>query len=137
MAVLVSTALEEAGIKAVLSGGAAVSIHSNNAYESADLDFVTSVGKKDLAAAINTLGFTGSGESRMFEHPHTDWFVEFPSGPLTFGDTYMEPSEIPLFQTRYGEIRIITPTLSVIDRLAAYWYHFDSLTWNQAIEVPR
>lgn len=105
LAALVSMALEEAGIKAVLSGGAAVSIYSNNAYESADLDFVTSAGKKALAAAIKTLGFKGSNTSRMFQHPDTDWYVEFPSGPLSFGDTYMEPSEIPLFHTQYGEIK--------------------------------
>jgi hypothetical protein len=34
-------------------------------------------------------------------------------------------------------LRIITPTLSVIDRLAAFWYHFDRQTWDQAIEVAK
>jgi len=52
LAVLISTALENAGITAVLSGGAAVSIYSDNAYESADLDFVTSEGKKSLQSVV-------------------------------------------------------------------------------------
>jgi hypothetical protein len=38
VAALVSTALEAAGISAVLSGGAVVSIYTHNEYESADLD---------------------------------------------------------------------------------------------------
>jgi hypothetical protein len=41
VAAIVSDALQEAGIAATLSGGAAVSIYSNNEYQSKDLDFVT------------------------------------------------------------------------------------------------
>jgi len=44
LAVIISTALERAGITATLSGGAAVSIYSDNAYLSADLDFVRAIG---------------------------------------------------------------------------------------------
>ena len=39
LAAIVSTALERHGIGATLSGGAAVSIYSDNRYESEDLDF--------------------------------------------------------------------------------------------------
>ncbi len=137
LAVIVSSTLEEAGITATLSGGAAVSIFSDNAYESADLDFITSERKKALQAAIKVIGFTSGDGSRMFEHPNTDWYVEFPPGPLGFGDAYVDAKDIPLLSTQYGELRIITPTLSVIDRLAAFWYHFDRQTWDQAIEVAK
>jgi hypothetical protein len=41
LAALVSQSLEAAGVKATLSGGGAVSIHTNNEYRSEDLDFVT------------------------------------------------------------------------------------------------
>ncbi len=58
LAVIVSSALEDAGIIATLSGGAAVSIYSDNAYESADLDFVTFESKKKLASVVGALGFT-------------------------------------------------------------------------------
>lgn len=40
-----------------------------------------------------------------------------------------------MLQAQYGPIRIITLTLYVVDRLAAYWYHMDRQTWDQAIEV--
>jgi hypothetical protein len=43
VAAIVSAALEEAGLKSVLSGGAAISIYTDNRYESVDLDFVSSV----------------------------------------------------------------------------------------------
>lgn len=137
LAVLISTTLEDAGITAVLSGDAAVSIFGDNAYESADLDFVTSEGKKSLQSVVKNLGFTSPDGSRMFIHPDTDWCVEFPSGPLGFDDTYVDADEIKLFNTRYGQLRVITPTLSVDDRLAAFWYHFDRQTWDQAIEVGK
>ena len=42
VAAIVSAALEDSPITATLSGGAAVTIFSDNAYESADLDFATS-----------------------------------------------------------------------------------------------
>ena len=42
IAARVSEALERAGITAVLSGGAAVTIYTNNAYMSGDLDFISS-----------------------------------------------------------------------------------------------
>jgi hypothetical protein len=42
LAAIVSQALEAVGILATLSGGAAVSIYTNNRYQSEDLDFVSS-----------------------------------------------------------------------------------------------
>lgn len=38
---------------------------------------------------------------------------------------------------RFRPLRIITPTLSVIDRLAAYWYHHDGQCWDQAVMVAK
>lgn len=137
LAVIVSVALENAGIAATLSGGAAVTIYSHNAYQSADLDFVTSEGKKQLQAAVASLGFTSRVGSRMFEHPDTDWLVEFPPGPLGFGNLWIDASSLPALDTAYGRLRIITPTLSVMDRLAAYWYHHDRQCWDQAVEIVR
>ena len=137
LAVLISVALSNAGIVATLSGGAAVTIYSDNAYQSVDLDFVTSEGKKQLSAAVSKLGFKPHNSSRLYSHPDTDWLVEFPPGPLGFGDTIVDSENIPLLETQFGPLRVITPTLSIMDRLSAYWYHFDNQTWDQAIEVAR
>jgi len=114
LAVMISVVLSEADIIATLSGGAAVTIYSDNAYQSAPYN-----------------------SSRLYSHPDTDWLVEFPPGPLGFGDTIVDSEKIPLLETKYGPLRVITPTLSIMDRLSAYWYHFDNQTWDQAIEVAR
>lgn len=132
LAVLVSKSLEECGISATLSGGAAVSIYSANEYESADLDFVTSERQAALAAAIEPLGFELSKNLRQFFHPNSQWFVEFPPGPLGFGDTTVDHNDIPVLQTVYGPLRIVSPALSIMDRLAAYWYFNDGQCWDQA-----
>ena len=137
LAALISHALEAAGIPATLSGGSVVTIYSENEYQSVDLDFVTSEGRAALRSAIEPLGFYPSGNVRQFEHPHTDWFVEFPTGPLSFGDTYVDHCDVPPRDTDYGPLRIITPTQSVMDRLAAFWYHNDPQTWDQAIMVTK
>ena len=90
VAAIVSGALEDAKITATLSDGAAVTIYSDNAYESADLDFVSSESNKVIEQVIKEIGFTQSGGGRMFEHPGSDWYIEFPPGPLGFGDTYVD-----------------------------------------------
>ena len=51
---VVSAALSAAGIHAVLSGGAVVSVYSENEYESKDLDFISSASIKKIANALAT-----------------------------------------------------------------------------------
>jgi murein DD-endopeptidase len=61
LATLVSEALERAGIVATLSGGAAVSIYSENRYLSEDLDFVTVA---VVAVARDGVPEAGAGTAR-------------------------------------------------------------------------
>lgn len=72
---LVSEALEDAGIVATLSGGAAVSIYTENRYLSEDLDFVTIAQIDELKSILEPLGFCHTGRPRMsvFDHPSTKW----------------------------------------------------------------
>lgn len=49
VAVQVSQALTRAGITAVLTGGAAVSVYSANKYQSYDIDFVTAAPMREAA----------------------------------------------------------------------------------------
>lgn len=60
LAVIISEALEAAGIIATLSGEGAVSIYSDNQYMSHDLDFVTSADPMDLSKVLAPLGFVQS-----------------------------------------------------------------------------
>lgn len=137
LAALISQALDAAGITATLSGGGAVSIYTHNEYQSEDLDFVTAASHKELRSVIEPLGFAASRNPRQFQHPDTHWLVEFPPSPLGFGDLVVDARRIPVLQTAYGPLRIITPTLSILDRLAAYWYHNDAQCWDQAVMVAR
>ncbi len=137
LAAIVSEALENAGITATLSGGAAVSIYSDNRYQSVDLDFVTASLIDDLKKALEPLGFVHTGRPRLsvFEHPKTNWYLEFPPAPLSFGGTYIDPSDCARIDTGLGSVRVITPTHSVMDRLiaAAAWNEPQSL--EQALLV--
>ncbi|MDE0007238.1 MAG: hypothetical protein OXS50_03055 [Gammaproteobacteria bacterium] len=136
VAALVSQALEAAGIEATLSGGGAVSIFSANAYESRDLDFVTSAGGPAIERAIARLGFhRRSRLAREFDHPTSPWYVEFPPGPLAFGDTVVDHRDVPMLHTPYGPLRIVTPTHIIMDRLAAYKHWKDEQSWDQAVWV--
>jgi len=105
VAVAISDGLKEAGVSAVLSGGGAVSIYSDNEYESTDLDFVTLAGFSDLSPVMERLGFARKG--RHFKHRHCEWLIEFPPGPLMLGD------EIAMGwaekRTVAGVIRMLTP----------------------------
>ena len=128
LAAIVSDVLEREGIVATLSGGAAVSIYSENRYVSEDLDFVTIAPIKELRMALEPLGFKHTGTPRLsvFEHPKTRWYLEFPPAPRSFGGTYIDPSQCALLDTDLGKIRIISATQSVMDRLIA------SAVWNDA-----
>lgn len=137
LAAIVSTALERQGIIATLSGGAAVSIYSDNRYASEDLDFVTVALVNELKAALEPLGFEHTGRPRLsvFDNPKTRWYVEFPPAPISFGGTYVDPSQCALIDTGVGKLRIITPTHSVMDRLiaAAAWNEPQSLEQAQLV----
>lgn len=132
---MVSQALEAAGIKATLSGGGAVSIYTDNVYTSEDLDFVTAERIDRLSAALEPLGFTLAHDRRHFTHQGTELFLEFPPAPLAFGNRVVQHEEIPVLRTPWGPLRVITPTLCVMDRLAAYWHWNDRQSWDQAVLV--
>jgi hypothetical protein len=137
LAAVVSQTLEAAGITATLSGGAAVSIHSNNEYESKDLDFVTAERRDPLAAALQILGFVLGEDRRHFVHPDTELFLEFPPAPLLFGKRLVQHDDVPRLETPWGPLRVITPTQCVMDRLAAFWHWHDRQSWDQAVMVAR
>ena len=137
LATIVSETLEQAGISATLSGGAAVSIYTEHRYLSEDLDFVTAALVDELKKALQPLGFRHTGQPRLsvFKHPDTDWYLEFPPAPLSFGGTYVDPSQCALINTRKGSLQIITPTQAIMDRLMAAVSWNDPQSLEQAILV--
>ena len=137
LAALVSQTLEASGIPATLSGGGAVSIYTDNRYQSKDLDFVTSERRSKLAEALAPLGFTLASDRRHFKHCESNFYLEFPPGPLEFGSKVVQHKDIPRLDTPWGPLRVITPTLCVMDRLIAYWAWGDRQSWDQAVMVCR
>jgi hypothetical protein len=133
LAALVCSSLERGGITVVLSGGSAVSIHSANAYESFDLDFVQTGLARRPDAVMRELGFRKRG--RHWSHPDSDYFVEFPPGPVQIGKATI--TEFLERTTPFGVLRILAPTACVMDRLAAFYHWDDPQGLEQALAVAR
>jgi len=127
--------LRKKGIDMVLSGGACVSIYSQNKYPSMDLDMIhTSLMKpkrKLIRDAMSEIGFTE--DRRYFKHADTELFVEFPVGPPAVGE---EPvKEILERHEATGVLKIISPTDCVKDRLTGFFHDDDQQCLEQAILV--
>jgi hypothetical protein len=129
----VQSSLQDKGIDVVLSGGACVTIYSENKYVSLDIDLVNNhfASRREIREAMQELGFEEQG--RHFIHPDTDLFVEFPPGPLSVGE---EPvKEVREIRLETGLLRLISPTDCVKDRLAAYYHWNDAQSLEQAVLV--
>ena len=72
-------------------------------------------------------------KARSFKHPTSEFFVEFPPGPLTIGD---EPvGQIIDIELPTGTLRVISPTDCVKYRPADYYHWGDRQSLEQAIFV--
>jgi len=131
----VAVALENAGIHAVLTGGACATIHTAGGYASEDVDFIleSASSQKKLDDAMGGLGFRRHRD--QYFHPQTRFFVEFPSGPLGIGrDLSVKP-----VRKRIGPsgsaIRILSATDSCRDRLAAFYHWNDRQSLSAAVSI--
>ncbi len=133
LAAYVCTYLNEMGIKCILTGGACVSIYTDNKYQSYDLDFIESVdtSRRDLKKLLGAIGF--KEENRYFVHKDTEFFIEFPSGPLSAGSEPITDYEQLDFET--GKLFLLKPTDCIKDRLAAFYHWKDIQALDQAIWV--
>lgn len=120
---------------AVLVDGAVVSIYSDGAYESGDLDFIIqNLSKETLPEIMKEIGFIK--KRKNYIHPKCKHlFIEFPAGPLGIGEDYnIKPDEKVVEGTK---IKILTPTDCVKDRLASY-IHWDAREClDQAVMVAK
>lgn len=133
LAAYIQDSLQMVGIKVVLSGGSAVSFYSINKYVSKDLDLINTnfARRSNIKSVMEKLGFQERG--RYFANPETQFFVEFPNGPLSVGE---EPvKEISEFELSTGTLRIISPTDCVKDRLCAFYFWNDQQGLAQAVLV--
>lgn len=133
LAAFVVQHLSDSGLYFVLSGGAAVGIYSNGEYVSGDIDLVNArfASQDKIEKSMLKISFMPFG--RHFEHPETDHIVEFPPGPLQFGDGKVATIDEIEFDT--GVLRIISPTDCIKDRLAHFYHWGDRQCLQQAIMV--
>ena len=135
LAAYIAEHLRSKGIETVLVGGACISIYSDNEYSLFDLDFILtgSSTRQKVRAMLAEINFTE--DNRYFTHPETPFFIEFPSGPLAIGDE--PPSEISTLSFSTGNLRLLSPTDCVKDRLAAFYHWKDQQSLEQAILIAR
>ena len=135
LAAYVQDSLEEEGIRVVLSGGSAVSFYSIDKYVSKDLDLINThfAKRSKIKSVMEKLGFQEQG--RYFVNSETQFFVEFPDGPLSVGD---EPvKEISEFELATGTLRVVSATDCVKDRLCAFYFWNDQQGLAQAVLVAK
>ena len=135
LAAFIQTHLRAKGIDVVLTGGAAVSVYTDNQYLSRDIDLISTTleNRKHLKQVMQELGF--EEQNRYFSHPQTSYLVEFPAGPLSIGKQPID--EINEIELSTGTLRILTPSDCVKDRLSAYYFWDDNQALEQAILVAR
>ncbi len=95
------------GIKMVLSGGACVSIYTENEFLSYDLDFVLfdSSDKKRIREILKKIGF--SQEGRHFRHVETPFILEFLMPPLSVGE---EPvKKMHTLEEKGRKLKLLSP----------------------------
>jgi hypothetical protein len=135
VAAVVAGALRDAGFVAVLTGGACATIYSAGAYQSHDLDFIIRDGgnRRALDDAMASAGFTRDHD--RYVHKSTDFYVEFPRGPLSIGDD-VEITPVELRVAR-GRTLALSPTDACRDRLAAFYHWSDRQSLGSAIAIAR
>jgi hypothetical protein len=137
LALIIGAQLSKYGIDAVLTGGAVVSIYSKNKYVSYDLDFVTydpQRSAKVIKEAMREIGFTVTPNA-FFSNPDCKYVIEFIPDPLSVGrEPVKETSEI---KSGIGQLRLLSPTDCVKDRLAAFYHWNDQQVLEQALMVAK
>jgi len=135
LAAFIQSHLKESGIDVILSGGACVTIYSQNKYRSYDLDFIerSSYNRKVIKCCLEKIGFYE--ENRYFVHKDTDYFIEFPTGPLSIGSEQV--NELNTIQFETGKLILLSPTECIKDRLAAYYFWNDLQSLHQAVLVAK
>lgn len=133
LAIYVSHHLSKNGIDSVLTGGACVSIYTNNKYISSDLDFVliSSSDQKKLKKVLEELGFYE--ENRQFKHRNIEYFIEFLPPPPSVGDDPIK--EISKIKKKNMTLKLLSPTDCVKDRLVAFYHWNDRQSLEQAVLV--
>ena len=135
LAAFVSDHLRVNGIDTVLTGGACVTIYTRNRYESYDLDFVNiaEVPSARIKAALLEIGFVPEG--RIYVNNKVNYSIDILHPPLSIGEEKIDDSCTLIVKNM--KLKLLTPTDSVRDRLAAFYFWNDLQALEQALIVAR
>jgi hypothetical protein len=135
LAAFVCEHLRGRGVEAVLTGGACVTIYTRNRYESVDLDFVNVAGVpgKIVGSVLAEIGFLPEG--RIYVSKKARYSVDILAPPLSIGEEKISVTNT--MKVRKMKLRLLTPTDSVRDRLAAFFFWNDLQALEQAVMVAR
>jgi hypothetical protein len=133
LAAFVSDHLRTSGIDTVLTGGACVTIYTRNRYESLDLDFVniTEAPRARIDAALLLIGFVPEG--RTYVNKKFKYSIDILNPPLSIGEEKITGTN--LITVKKMRLKLLTPTDSVRDRLAAFYFWNDLQSLEQALMV--
>jgi hypothetical protein len=125
------------GIDTILVGGAVVSIYSEGAYKSGDLDMVYEFGinLETIKRYMEEIGFIKES-TRHFIHPKCESvYVEFCSPPAAIGNDYkIKPNEVKVGGQK---IKIYSPADCIRDRLSSAIHFSAEECVDQAVLVAK
>jgi len=135
LAAFVCDHLRASGIDTVLTGGACVTIYTRNRYESYDLDFVNvaAVSLAKIETALLLIGFVPDG--RIYVNNKVKYSIDILDPPLSIGEEKIIGTH--LITIKKMQLKLLTATDSVRDRLAAFYFWKDLQALEQALMVAR
>ncbi len=136
VAFAVCTALERAGVTAVLCGGSAATYYAPERYQSLDADFVLRLAptRRVLDEAMALLGYLPTAAG-MYAHQEITFTVEFPRGPLAIGRDIVTDWAT---QRRGDQVLYVTTVTDCIrDRFMHFWAWNDRSALEAALAVAR
>ena len=130
LAAYISHYLRKNGVPNVLTGGACVCIYTENRYQSFDLDFVNIEGIpiSRVSSLLKEIGFEEKG--RVFINDKAKYSVDILNPPLSVGRQQIKT--INTIDVDNMTLELLTPTDSVKDRLAAFYFWNDRQAFEQA-----
>lgn len=138
VAFAVCTALSTRSLAVVLVGGSAATYYAPTVCQSMDADFIAQfhVDRETEQTVVDAMAELGYRvKDNLFLHALNQFTVDFPKGPLAVGGDL-----IKLFDSihRGDEVlNIISPTDSVRDRLAKFYFWDDYTGLDAALGVAR
>jgi len=133
VAFTVCTALDRAGVTAVLTGGSAAAVHAPGVCQTRDLNFVVPTPADETSGdeALRSLGYRLEGTA--FRHGENELTLGFPPGPLVVGGDLVRGWDT--IEQSGWLLHILSPTDCCRDRLAGFLFWQDRGSLVQAAAV--